>query len=57
MNTLNSADLFKIMEIIEKKANRTKDTDEVVALWDIHFKTKNLWFETINQEKQVKVNN
>lgn len=52
MNTLTSDELFKIMEIIEKKANRTRSNDEARKLWNIHFKTKSLWFATINLERK-----
>lgn len=49
MNTLNSSELFLLMEIVEKKINRTQG--ETAHLWDIHFKLKSLWFATKNAEK------
>ena len=50
MDKLTSNELFKIMDILEKKINRTTKTEDIPALWDMHFKVKKLWFATALEE-------
>lgn len=53
MNKLTSDELFKIMDILEKKINRTQKTEEIPALWDMHYKVKKLWFATALEEHKA----
>lgn len=54
-SNLNSAELFLLMEMVEKKINRSQG--DTTHLWDMHFKLKSLWFATLNAEKRYVVSN